>query len=151
MSCNCSNGNDEKATCCSKKNYPMGKWIVVVIVAVLAGLIIYSKQTARKQEAKDLSIGGLPTLVELGSQKCVPCKMMKPIIQDLETNYKKSLNVVFYDVWENPEVGEKFKIQIIPIQIFLDKNGNEIFRHEGFFSKEEILLKWKELGYKIEN
>ena len=162
MSCNCSNGNGDNSSCCTKKNSPKGKWIAVAAVIMIAGLIIYSKQTSKndvsnsalQNSAQTSSVAqakALPTLIELGAEKCVPCRMMKPIIDDLEANYKKSLNVVFYDVWKNPETGRKFKIQIIPVQIFLDGNGNELFRHEGFFSKEDILSKWKELGYDMTN
>jgi thioredoxin 1 len=53
---------------------------------------------------------------------------------------------MFIDVWENPKAGDPYGIKLIPTQIFLDAKGKELFRHEGFFSKEDILAKWKELG-----
>jgi len=54
--------------------------------------------------------------------------------------------VAFSDVRQDPSVGEKYGISVIPTQIFFDKDGKELFRHEGFFPKEDILAKWKELG-----
>jgi hypothetical protein len=46
----------------------------------------------------------------------------------------------------SPDAGTPYKISLIPTQIFFDAAGKERFRHEGFFSKEDILAKWKELG-----
>ena len=56
------------------------------------------------------------------------------------------LNVEFYDVVQNPDVGKKYGIKLMPTQIFYDATGKELFRHEGFYGKEDILAKWKELG-----
>jgi thioredoxin 1 len=54
------------------------------------------------------------------------------------------------DVWENPKAGQPYGIKMIPTQIFYDAAGKELFRHEGFFSKEDILAKWKELGVNLD-
>ena len=92
---------------------------------------------------------GVPKLVDLGSDKCIPCKMMIPVLADLKTNYVGQLEVEFIDVWKNPDAGKPYKINLIPTQIFYDSAGKELFRHEGFFSKKEILAKWKELGVNL--
>jgi len=89
----------------------------------------------------------LPHLVDLGAGKCIPCKMMKPILDELKQEYKENFQVSFIDVWENPDEAKKYKINIIPTQIFFDASGKELFRHEGFYSKEDILGKWKEFGF----
>ena len=89
----------------------------------------------------------LPRLVDLGADKCIPCKMMAPILKELAAEYKDKLQVVFLDVWKNPQEGPKYKIRVIPTQIFFDADGKELFRHEGFFSKEDILAKWKKFGF----
>ena len=88
----------------------------------------------------------LPRLVDLGADKCIPCKMMAPILEELKTTYAGKLQVDFIDVWKNPGEAPKYKISIIPTQIFYDASGKELFRHEGFFAKEDILAKWKEFG-----
>jgi len=90
---------------------------------------------------------GLPRLVELGADKCVPCKMMAPILEELKTEYAGKMDVQFIDVWKNPRAGEEYGIQLIPTQIFFDGSGKELFRHTGFFPKEDILAAWKELGF----
>ncbi len=91
----------------------------------------------------------LPKLLDLGAHQCVPCKMMEPILEELTREYHESFEVEFVDVWlpENLQKAKTHGIRAIPTQIFFDAKGNELFRHEGYYSKEEILKKWKELGF----
>ena len=88
------------------------------------------------------------TFIELGSIKCVPCKMMQPIIAEIEKEYAGQVKVIFYDVWtsEGRPYGQKYGVRAIPTQVFLDKDGKEFFRHTGFFSKEEIVKVLKKQG-----
>ncbi len=88
----------------------------------------------------------LPRLLDLGAGKCIPCKKMAPVLEELRATYKGRLEVVFLDVWEDPKHADAYGVSTIPTQIFFDAEGKERFRHEGFFSREEILAKWKELG-----
>ncbi len=88
----------------------------------------------------------VPKLVDLGADKCIPCKAMAPILKDLKAEYAGRMDVEFIDVWKNPNAGKAYKIKLIPTQIFFDASGKERFRHEGFYGKEDILGKWKELG-----
>ena len=92
----------------------------------------------------------LPRLVDLGADKCIPCKMMAPMLEEMKKEYAGTFNVEFIDVWKNPEEAKKYGIKIIPTQIFFDASGKELFRHEGFFSKEDILNKWEKLGINLE-
>jgi len=82
----------------------------------------------------------LVTFIELGSVKCIPCKMMQPIMENIEKNYGTQLKVIFYDVWtdEHKPYAKKYGIKLIPTQVFLDKDGKEFHRHEGFYPEEEI-------------
>ena len=89
----------------------------------------------------------LPLLLDLGSGKCVPCKMMLPIIGKMRAAFAGRLDVEFIDIAENEEAGRRYGISMIPTQIFFDAEGRELFRHEGFISYEELLAKWRELGY----
>jgi thioredoxin 1 len=98
------------------------------------------------QAAEQATAKKLPRLVDLGANKCIPCKAMKPILDELRTTYVGTLDVVFIDVWENPAKGKEYGINLIPTQIFFDAGGKELFRHEGFFSRADILAKWKEFG-----
>lgn len=80
------------------------------------------------------------TFIELGSNNCIPCRQMQPVMQAIETKYAGQVNVIFYDVWtkEQRHYAYDYGIRIIPTQIFLDAQGKEIMRHEGFFPQEDI-------------
>ena len=91
----------------------------------------------------------LPRLVDLGADKCVPCKMMAPILEGLKKEYGGRMDIEFIDVWKTPEAGKEYGVRMIPTQIFYGTDGKESFRHEGFFGKDDILAKWKELGVNL--
>ncbi len=86
------------------------------------------------------------TMVDLGATKCIPCKMMAPILKKLENRYAGKAAIVFLDVWEDPKPAYHFGIRIIPTQIFFNKRGEEVYRHEGFMSEEEIVAILQKLG-----
>jgi len=88
----------------------------------------------------------LPRLVELGAGKCQACKMMAPIIEAIKEEYDGKLTVESVDVLEQADHARTFNWQLIPCQVFLDAKGNELWRHVGFLSKEDIVTKLKELG-----
>ena len=80
------------------------------------------------------------TFVELGSVNCIPCKQMQPIMQSIEEKYNDQVRVIFYDVWKDDQkkYAQQYGIKLIPTQVFLDENGKEFFRHEGFYPEAEI-------------
>ena len=88
------------------------------------------------------------TFVELGSVKCIPCKMMQPIMEEIEKEYGDQVKVVFHDVWteEGKPYASQYRIQAIPTQVFLDADGNEYYRHTGFFPKDELVKVLKQKG-----
>ena len=88
----------------------------------------------------------LVTFIELGADRCIPCKQMQPIMKEIAAEFAEDVLVVFYDVWKDPAPGRKFGIQLIPTQVFVDQKGNEIARHVGLFPKEEILELLKKHG-----
>ena len=103
---------------------------------------------SKKQDEKTENI--LVTFVELGSVRCIPCKKMMPIMEEIKKEYKDQVKVVFHDVWtdEGKPYAGKYHIRLIPTQVFLDKNGEEYFRHEGFFPKEDIIKILQQKGVK---
>ena len=122
--------------------------LTVLVVAAVLGMAagLGSVNAASAKTALDKK-PALPKLVDLGADKCIPCKMMAPVLQRLKKDYAGQMDVQFIDVWKDPSAGDPYKIKIIPTQIFFDPTGKELFRHEGFFGEEEILKKWKELGF----
>lgn len=91
----------------------------------------------------------LPRLVDLGAKTCIPCKKMAPILEDLSTTYKAYFGVEFIDIRENPSMAKQYNVRFMPTQIFYDAQGRELYRHIGFYSKEEILAKWRALGVNV--
>jgi thioredoxin 1 len=134
------------------------KYIVIlciVIVGVVATLRYVNTKGAEEQRrpaAVESGIASAPsnpdiptgtaevTFVELGSVNCIPCKQMQPIMDAIETEYAGKVRIVFHDVWTpgGREHGQRYGIRVIPTQVFLDRDGNEIGRHQGFFPKEQI-------------
>ena len=90
---------------------------------------------------------GLPRLVDLGADKCIPCKMMAPILEELKKEYDGRMQVEFIDVWKDRAKGAEYGVRMIPTQIFYDAAGKELFRRSGFIGKEDILAQWRKLGY----
>ncbi|MFH1091064.1 MAG: thioredoxin family protein [Pseudomonadota bacterium] len=89
---------------------------------------------------------GIPALVEFGASGCVPCDMMQPILKKLREKYGPRLNVLFVHVREEQVMGARYGIRIIPVQVFYDAQGREIFRHEGFFPEDQIIPVLKKMG-----
>ena len=141
-------------------NKAMKIGIVVALVAVVGVILAMKANQPKATETTTTDARGgqaarqqsqpLPRLVDLGASKCIPCKMMAPILEELKAEYAGILQVSFYDVWENPEAGKQYGIRVIPTQIFFDAAGKELWRHEGFMAKEDILAKWKELGVNLD-
>ena len=104
------------------------------------------KTMEKKSSQQEIKV----TFVELGSVNCIPCKMMKPVMEAIEKEYGDQVQVVFHDVWtaEGKEYGIKYQIRAIPTQVFLDKDGKEYYRHLGFFSKDEVVDVLKKGGVK---
>ena len=90
---------------------------------------------------------GLPRLVDLGADKCIPCIAMAPILAELKREYAGRFEVEFIDVWKKRDEAARYRVQMIPTQIFYNGAGKELYRRSGFIGKEDILATWKRLGY----
>jgi thioredoxin 1 len=126
-----------------KNTYFTKSLLISILIAIFTSLLYAEEPSAVKADA------ALPMLLDFGAKECIPCKKMAPILVELEKEYKEILTVKFIDVWQTQNVSKakKYNINSIPTQIFLDENGKELWRHVGFISKEDILNKWKTLGY----
>lgn len=130
---------------------PLQRLFIVTALASAIGLVLIKRnQQAPPPPSVPTVPADQPTprprLVDLGAGKCIPCKAMAPILEELRTEYAKQFEVVFIDVWENPDAAKPYDINLIPTQIFYDAAGQELWRHEGFLAKEDILAKWREFG-----
>jgi len=107
-------------------------------------------ETAGSDKGAATSAAALPRLVDVGADKCIPCKMMAPILDELEKEYAGKFEVEFVDVWKYREKAAQYSVQMIPTQIFYDAAGKELYRRSGFIGKEDILAQWRELGYEFD-
>lgn len=129
------------------------KLIVIAGAVVLLAGAFFAREARRDappvestESAAPQDVIGLPRLVDLGADRCIPCKKMAPILEELSRTYQGVFDVEFVDVWKNPGAAREWGIRVIPTQIFIDAAGTERFRHQGFMSREAILAKWSELG-----
>ena len=110
-----------------------------------------TKEAAPAPDLASIPLGkalanGLPTLAEFGRGVCVPCKAMKPILEELATEYEGKLNVVIVEIDDHMDQTREHGIMAIPTQIFFDSSGQEITRHMGFYAKEDIIAQLKKMG-----
>jgi thioredoxin 1 len=121
------------------------KNIVLSLIFIIA-LISIDYTFAQKNETRPKVI-----FIELGSVSCIPCRMMQPVMKNIEKKYGDQIKVIFYDVWtqEQRKYADIYKIRVIPTQVFLDANGKEFHRHEGFYPETEIDKLLKSKGLKL--
>jgi thiol-disulfide isomerase/thioredoxin len=91
---------------------------------------------------------GKPTMVDMGADGCRPCDMMTPILEELKKDYAGRTNVLFVHVRKEQILAARYGVQSIPVQVFFDKDGKEVFRHVGFFPKDQITAKLADMGVK---
>jgi len=121
----------------------LGKTVKIEVSSSWLGKQARSARDNPVDKARD---SGKPSLVDFGATGCGPCDMMTPILAELKTKYQGKVNVLFVHVREKQILGAKYGIQTIPVQVFFDKDGKEVFRHVGFFAQEEIEKKLAEMG-----
>ena len=115
---------------------------------ILSSLLLPAISVTASDTPAEVPVPGMITLVDLGAHKCIPCKMMAPILKKMTAEYAGRAAVIFIDVWKDKSQGEKFKISTIPTQIFFDAQGKEVYRHQGFLSEEAIVGQLTKMGVK---
>ena len=129
---------------------------IIIALILIVTLAACGKNQNKEQEPQgkvnnELNAAGSNvkiTFVELGSVTCIPCKQMQPVMKSIEEKYGGSVKVVFHDVWKDKAAQKRYNIELIPTQVFLDENGNEFFRHQGFFAENEIVKLFESRGVK---
>ena len=120
---------------------------------VAAILFIAAAAQAELPSASDAVVrqslsSGKPTVIDLGARTCIPCKKMAPILESMSAEYRGRASVLFIDVRENSAAAERFKVRMIPTQVFFDARGREVKRHVGFMEKADIVKELKAAGLK---
>lgn len=134
------------------KRFPFYICAIFILFAIVFTPVI-AQSSSPKKKLKSIPAPAVPlvTFIELGSVRCIPCKAMKPVMASVEKKYGDQIKVLFYDVWkpEQEQFGKIYNIRLIPTQVFLDKDGKELFRHEGFYPEAQIDTLLHKQGLKI--
>jgi thioredoxin 1 len=109
-------------------------------------ILIAAGAVSAEVDFNALPTKGMVTMIDLGAKKCIPCKMMAPILAELEKEYAGRASIVFIDVWKHRDQAKRFGVRSIPTQIFFDKEGKEVGRHVGFMDKKKIQFALENLG-----
>ena len=122
----------------------------LVLLSANCGKALAQDKTGKSTVSRPSVFTPLVTFVEIGAASCIPCKAMQPIMKAVAEEYKGQVKVVFHDVWTEKGKADaaKYNIRVIPTQVFLDKNGKEYFRHEGYFPKDDVVRVIKMQGVK---
>jgi len=119
---------------------------MTLLLAVLLGFGMIATAGSAKEGPAMVPVKDMVTMVDLGAKKCIPCKMMAPILEKLEKDYRGKAAIVFIDVFEDRSQVERFGIRAIPTQIFFDKTGKEVYRHVGFMAEDAIVKQLEKMG-----
>jgi thioredoxin 1 len=120
--------------------------LLVAVILLIAATAQAELPSASDAVVRQALSSGKPTVIDLGARTCIPCKKMAPILESLSTEYRGKASVLFIDVHENNAAAERFKIRMIPTQIFFDAKGNEVKRHVGAMEKIDIVKEMKAAG-----
>jgi thioredoxin len=118
----------------------------VRVLLVVVWFLLFGGMPLTASEPVEVPVKGMVTMVDLGADKCIPCKMMAPILEKVRKDFEGRAAIVFLDVWKDSSHGRRFGIRAIPTQIFFDTEGQEVFRHTGFLDEKSIVAKLYELG-----
>ena len=128
------------------KNLTFGLLLLGLMGLLLYGCSSDEPPLSHSQPTGVVPVKGMVTMLDLGADACIPCKMMVPIIQTLEKAYRGKAAIRFIDVWKDKEPAKRFGIRAIPTQIFFDKEGKEVYRHTGFMGEADIVSQLKKMG-----
>jgi len=122
------------------------KLTIILLWSALNALLGPLVAIADAEKFSNVPVKGMVTMIDLGADKCIPCKMMAPIMAKLEKAYEGRAAIVFIDVWKHNEQAGRFGIRAIPTQIFYDETGREVYRHVGFMGEKEIVKQLGKMG-----
>jgi thiol-disulfide isomerase/thioredoxin len=124
-------------------------WLMALTISVVlfcSPSLVWSNLST---PSRNIAQAAIPRMIDLGRNQCTPCKMMKPVLEELKQKYAGIIDIEYINVAENPDAIRKLGLPVraIPFQVFYDASGNIVKRHYGYMSKEEILQAFKDLGF----
>lgn len=124
-------------------------FLTLFSLLILLGNSVYAELPPATPEVVEQALAsGKPTLIDFGLLTCGVCKKMAPHLERVAADYANQANVLFIDVRADQTLAQKFEVRMLPAQIFLDANGNEVHRHTGYLDQDGILSGLKAAGLK---
>lgn len=131
----------------------------------------FALRVTEKIDLEKLKSYGIPIVIDFGSDSCIPCKQMAPVLKELNAELQGKAIIRFVDVWKYQSLADGYPISVIPTQIFINADGKpykpkdtealpmktytskdtgeHIFTtHEGGITKDQMLGILKEMGLK---
>ena len=106
----------------------------------------FSEPSIDRRFPKEIAQSPLPKLLDFGRGKCIPCKKMAPILQELSEEYKDRVIIKIIEIDQETDLTTANRIRLIPTQIFFDTKNQEVLRHEGFMSKDDTKKVFQKMG-----
>jgi thioredoxin 1 len=126
------------------------KLIVTAVIVVVAAVLLTKSRRDADNAVRGVSPtsagAALPKIVCIGAGKCIPCKAMEPVREELRREYAGRMTVEFHDLTKDLSISKQYGVRVIPTTIFYDASGKELARNEGFMSKQDILAQFERLG-----
>jgi len=119
---------------------------VAVVCLLLAVTVAPSPASEARINMQALMAKRVPVLLEFGRGWCIPCKYMKPILDDMVRLYAGKAIVTTVDMDANKDLVRDFRIRMMPTQVFLGPDGKEFFRNEGTLEREHIMQIFAKMG-----
>ena len=91
----------------------------------------------KKETFNDIIKGDKSVLIDFSAEWCGPCKMMKPILQELRQRVDDKIRILKIDIDKSPAVSDAFGIQAVPT-LMLIQNGNILWRQSGVVQANEL-------------
>jgi thioredoxin 1 len=132
----------------TREDLVLKKFCVVAILGVSMALsaMIATSSAEPRIDLKTLVAKRVPVLLEFGRGWCIPCKYMKPILEDMSKVYANKAIVMTVDMDANKDLVRDFRIRMMPTQVFLMPDGKEFFRNEGTLEREQIAQVFAKMG-----
>jgi len=138
---------------------PRGRWVpkrvlfwVLIVGSLMSALTISGLGCPSLEAAGSSSLEGienpqhLPILLEFSLDICVPCRKMKPILEEVGRDYQGKLLVKILEIDEYRHLARQFEVRALPTQIFLDSQEKVVQRHEGFLDKSSLVGLLSQMG-----
>ena len=131
----------------------------------------FSLAVTEAVDFEEMSSYGLPMIIDYGSDSCVPCKQMAPVLETMNKEMENKAFIKFVDVWKYTEAANNVPVQVIPTQVIVNADvtqfvpsdelagqiefiqytsrdtGEHVFTvHQGGMTEEQMRLILAEMG-----